>query len=212
MNALFLIILLLLLSPLIVAGIFFYLTSVGISFLDISLDLGILILLLVVIGSFFNIPLGKRGMVRVTQKSFFGVIRRAIWKPQGVSINVGGALIPLLIVGYFFPQLPLKALFITTLVVAFFSFLGAQYIKEKGIVISMIVPTIFSAFFAVMLGGGHATEIAFSAGVLGVLIGAYLLYIPSILRKSGGVMSIGGAGVFDGIFLVGVFSALLASL
>ncbi|MDP2663865.1 MAG: DUF1614 domain-containing protein, partial [bacterium] len=50
---------------------------------------------------------------------------------------------------------------------------------------------------------------AFVSGTLGVLIGADILNLRKIQRY-GGFLSIGGAGVFDGIFLVGVISALLA--
>ncbi|MBD3208233.1 MAG: DUF1614 domain-containing protein, partial [Candidatus Nealsonbacteria bacterium] len=40
-------------------------------------------------------------------------------------------------------------------------------------------------------------------------IGADLLNLRKIMHY-GGLMSIGGAGVFDGVFLVGVISALLS--
>ena len=46
-----------------------------------------------------------------------------------------------------------------------------------------------------------------------MLFGADFLNIPRVLRQGeGAVLSIGGAGVFDGIFLIGVISALLAGL
>ncbi|MCH7552064.1 DUF1614 domain-containing protein, partial [Patescibacteria group bacterium] len=47
---------------------------------------------------------------------------------------------------------------------------------------------------------------------LGVLIGADLLRLPKVMKGEVGIMSIGGAGVFDGIFLVGIVAALLAGL
>jgi uncharacterized membrane protein len=43
------------------------------------------------------------------------------------------------------------------------------------------------------------------------LIGADILNLRKINRM-GGVASIGGAGVFDGIFLVGIVSVLLTAL
>jgi uncharacterized membrane protein len=46
------------------------------------------------------------------------------------------------------------------------------------------------------------------AGTMGVLIGADILNLKKA-QKYGGFLSIGGAGVFDGIFLVGIVSALL---
>ena len=53
-------------------------------------------------------------------------------------------------------------------------------------------------------------SVAFTAGVLGPLIGADLMHLRDISRMSVGVLSIGGAGTFDGIVLSGVLAALAA--
>ena len=209
---LFSLIIFLLLIPFFVAFLFLYLAKSGLSFLDFSPGIVSLIILLIIIGSFFNIPFGKKSMVQVTESRFFGLTKKVVWRPQGVSINVGGALIPLLITGYFLSQIPFEPLIIVTLVVTFFSFLGARFVKEKGVFISMILPVLFSAFFSILLAPEEAMQVAFSGGVLGVLFGADIFYLPWILRKNGGVMSIGGAGIFDGIFLVGLFSAIVVSI
>jgi len=52
--------------------------------------------------------------------------------------------------------------------------------------------------------------IAFVAGVVGPLVGADLLHLRDVTRISVGMLSIGGAGTFDGIVLSGVLAALLA--
>ncbi len=94
---------------------------------------------------------------------------------------------------------------------------------------------------ALGLPAASAAPVAYIAGTLGTLIGADLLNLPRILRGSlvegvddgpvsaleleangapGGrlpkgrtyVASIGGAGVFDGVFFTGVIAPLLASL
>ncbi len=51
--------------------------------------------------------------------------------------------------------------------------------------------------------------VAFAGGVLGTLIGADLLHLKQIERTTPGVLSIGGAGVFEGIALCGLFALLL---
>ena len=51
---------------------------------------------------------------------------------------------------------------------------------------------------------------AFIAGVLGPLIGADLLHLRDIRTIATGMLSIGGAGTFDGIVLSGIFAAVLA--
>jgi uncharacterized membrane protein len=52
--------------------------------------------------------------------------------------------------------------------------------------------------------------VAFVAGVAGPLIGADLMHLKDITKVSAGMLSIGGAGTFDGIVLSGVLAAVLA--
>ena len=85
----------------------------------------------------------------------------------------------------------------------------ARIIPGIGISLPFFIPPIFSAIFALILAPDFATPCAFISGVLGTLIGADILNLPKA-QKYGGFISIGGAGVFDGIFLVGIVSALLA--
>jgi uncharacterized membrane protein len=59
-------------------------------------------------------------------------------------------------------------------------------------------------------GAENLAPIAFTAGVAGPLIGADLLHLKDLAKTPVGIMSIGGAGTFDGIILSGVLAALLA--
>lgn len=61
-----------------------------------------------------------------------------------------------------------------------------------------------------LLVSTHAAPVAFASDVLGTLIGADLLHLKDIQSMSSGVLSIGGAGVFDGIALCGLFALLLS--
>jgi uncharacterized membrane protein len=45
---------------------------------------------------------------------------------------------------------------------------------------------------------------------MGTLIGADLLNLGKIARLGAPVVSIGGAGTFDGVFLTGILAGLLA--
>ncbi len=55
----------------------------------------------------------------------------------------------------------------------------------------------------------YRPPVAFVAGVLGPLVGADLLHLRDITRVPVGVLSIGGAGTFDGIVLSSFMAALL---
>ena len=54
--------------------------------------------------------------------------------------------------------------------------------------------------------------IAYVSGVLGTLIGADLTNLDRIANLGAPVASIGGAGIFDGVFLTGIVAVLLARL
>ena len=78
----------------------------------------------------------------------------------------------------------------------------------------LVAPVISIGMTWLLLGNPHYDSIrapvAFVAGVLGPLIGADLLHLKDIMKVSAGVLSIGGAGTFDGIVLSGLFAALFA--
>jgi uncharacterized membrane protein len=59
-------------------------------------------------------------------------------------------------------------------------------------------------------GPWQAPVIAYTSGTLGTLIGADLLNLDRIRDLGAPMVSIGGAGTFDGIFLAGVIAAFLA--
>jgi uncharacterized membrane protein len=65
---------------------------------------------------------------------------------------------------------------------------------------------------ALVLEPREAPRVAYISGTLGVLIGADLLNLPAVRKMPSLMSSIGGAGVFDGIFLVGILAALLSGL
>ena len=61
-----------------------------------------------------------------------------------------------------------------------------------------------------MLAPDSAAPLAFVAGVMGPLIGADLLHLKDIEKVGAGMVSIGGAGTFDGIVMSAIVAAYLA--
>jgi uncharacterized membrane protein len=62
-----------------------------------------------------------------------------------------------------------------------------------------------------LVARANVAAVAYVSGTLGTLIGADLLNLGRIQGLGAPVVSIGGAGTFDGIFLTGVVAVLLAS-
>lgn len=126
-----------------------------------------------------------------------------------LAVNIGGAVIPVLICLYLAGRAPL---FRTLLLAVFMTWLChrvARPVPGVGITIPALLPPAAAIIGAFILSPRNRAPVAYISGVVGVLVGADLLHLPGLPYYEG-VMSIGGAGVFDGIFLVGVLAALFA--
>jgi len=200
--------------PILLILVYFHIVTLGFEKLGITPEATIFLLFLILISSVVNIPLTKKKLVYLTRPRLFGLFRVPRVEVQGIAINLGGAIIPILISFYFLflgwkSGFDLTPVFIAVLLMIIICKFLARAIPGVGISLPAFIPPIFSAIFALILAPSFAAPTAFAAGVLGTLIGADILNLPRI-QKYGGYLSIGGAGVFDGIFLVGIISALLA--
>ncbi|MFP3975866.1 MAG: DUF1614 domain-containing protein, partial [Dehalococcoidia bacterium] len=74
----------------------------------------------------------------------------------------------------------------------------------------LFIPPLVSVGLALLLAPDSSAPVAYICGTMGTLIGADLLNFRSFQKLGAQVLSIGGAGVFDGIFLVGIAAVLLA--
>ncbi len=183
-------------------------------------ELAFLALLGSLIGSYINIPLARL-QCRIPHQtaliSSYGVRYRppvGRWDGSTVlAINVGGAVVPVLIALYILihqPEIVGPAL-IATAIVGLVVNRTARPIRGLGIATPMFIPPIIAAVAGYMLGGpGHSAPIAYIGGVLGTLIGADIMNIGRLSELGAPLASIGGAGTFDGIFLTGIVAVLLA--
>lgn len=193
---------------------YFHIVTLGFEKLGISPEVTIFLLLLILFGSGINIPLTKKKLIYKEESRFFGLFRTPHIEAHGVAINLGGAVTPILLSFYFLfltlkTGFSLEPVLIATVLMTVVAKLLAKVIPGRGIYLPALIPPLFSAFFAFVLAPNFAAPTAFIAGVLGTLIGADILNLRKA-QKFGGFISIGGAGVFDGIFLIGIVSALLA--
>ncbi len=172
------------------------------------------------LGSYVNLPLIRLPEERVVSREvveIFGVPFRAPvtvdWPGTILAINVGGAVIPILLSFYLLIRYDLwGAGALATAIVAFVVHRLATPVPGMGISVPTLVPPVLAALVALALSRRFAAPLAYIGGSLGVLIGADLLNLGLLRGLGAPVASIGGAGTFDGIFLTGVIAVLLASL
>ena len=86
----------------------------------------------------------------------------------------------------------------------------ARIVPGVGVAVPMLIPPLAAAGVALLLAFRRAPPVAYVAGSMGTLIGADLLNLRRIAEVGAPVVSIGGAGTFDGVFLTGILAGLLA--
>jgi len=179
-----------------------------------------LLLFLSLMGSYINIPVATLPAHEFhTQRvvSFFGmqyVVPAVVdWPGTVVAVNLGGAVIPVILSLYLIYKNRLlgRSLLAVGLVGAF-SYHMATPVPGVGIAEPALAPPLVTAGVALLLSRQYAPVLAYVAGSLGTLIGADLLNIDKIQGLGAPVASIGGAGTFDGIFLTAIVAVLLASI
>jgi len=177
-----------------------------------------LLLLLSLAGSCINIPVaeipGERVLSGVEVQSFgiryfVPVVRQT--NGTIVALNLGGAVIPTMLAIYLLikHRLYLPSLAGVTIVSAVLFFL-ARPTEGVGITVPVLLPPLITALVALMLASESAAPLAYIAGTLGTLIGADLLHLGALQGMHAPIASIGGAGTFDGIFMIGLLAMLLA--
>jgi uncharacterized membrane protein len=176
------------------------------------------LLLLSLIGSAINIPVARYRPETVLSGrivDFFGmqyvvpVVRE--WPGTILAVNVGGALIPVLLSLYlmFKNRLFIRAALAVTVVAVITNWLATP-VRGVGISMPIFIPPIVAAVAALVFGWSKAAPLAYIGGCLGTLIGADLMNLGKIPGLGAPVASIGGAGTFDGVFLVGIVAVLLS--
>jgi uncharacterized membrane protein len=201
----------------------FLVGAISSAFLEVGFSptVTIIILFATFLGGSVNIPLlrleATMPVVRDEFVTFFGMpyrIPSLEYKDATtlVAVNVGGALIPAFVASYLLYKLPSDALWslVGTILVALVTYMLAKPVSGVGIVTPTIVPPLDAALVGLLLPSGAPRVVAYVSGVLGTLIGADLSNLAAIPGLGAPVVSIGGAGTFDGVFLTGIIAVLLA--
>ena len=177
-----------------------------------------LVMILTLIGSQVNIPLYSVAVARLVPPHSVSLYGREYLVPSTiypgasvVAINVGGALIPILVSIYLIIRTGMVVrMAIATAIVAVIVHRLAEIVPGVGIAVPMIVPPLAAAAVALLLAFRRAPPVAYVAGSMGALIGADILNLGKIHQLGAPMVSIGGAGTFDGVFLTGIIAGLIA--
>jgi uncharacterized membrane protein len=181
-------------------------------------------LLLISEGVFESIGLRSSRAVLVTVGALLGSLINIPLVSIGeavIAVNVGGALIPVVVTLEMVarkrvsPQKSLVAIVIVSLIAHVF----ATPVPGLGITMPFYIAPLAGAGVGLILARGchDAAGLAYAGGTMGTLVGADILNLlnPDVLTAlvddRATVLSIGGAGIFDGIFITGVLSVLLAA-
>jgi uncharacterized membrane protein len=188
--------------------------------LGVSSRMAFLLLLGSLIGSYVNIPILQlppehimTGRTIYYYGMQYNVPFVADWPGTVIAINVGGAVIPILLSLYLVVrnQLWIPAI-ITTACVTLIIHLLARPVPGVGIAIPTLVPAIATVIVACLVSFRNAAPLAYVGGSLGTLLGADILNLSKVQGLGAPIASIGGAGTFDGIFVTGILALLLATL
>jgi len=176
------------------------------------------VMLVSLLGSHFNIPLFEMRVAPVAPPADTTRFGRTYVPPpvaqRGttiVAINVGGAFVPVLLSLYLFLRFRMRVrMLVGTAIVAVIVHSLATIVPGVGIAVPMLIPPLAAAVVALVLAYRQAPPLAYVSGSMGALIGADLWNLPRIAEIGAPVVSIGGAGTFDGVFLTGIIAGLLA--
>jgi hypothetical protein len=136
---------------------------------------------------------------------------------------VGGTIVALVLIGSWIKQkkLNLVGALIGTAIVSVVAWKIVIFSPEEGIIArypSFFLPVLAALAFALVVSVrrlSRSAPVAYTAGTLGALIGADLMHVSDMqahfaaVGSENTIISIGGAGVFDMVFLAGTFAMAL---
>lgn len=174
------------------------------------------------------------GVVRVEYRAgyvyYFGipipVVSRVVVEDKVyLAVNVGGAVIPvtasavmLALASSAAPQ-AVPGILAATLATSVVVYLAARPVPGVGIVVPSLLPPITAGLASAALLGSSPVVLpgAYIAGTLGSLLGADVFRLARDFRVlttrfGARLISIGGAGVFDGVYLSGLVAIVVGAL
>jgi uncharacterized membrane protein len=207
----------------------FILGMIGAAFvrLGFSWISALVVILLMIFGSFVNIPVYRirRTVIRLSssdvsdQDLYLSHPSSSIWDIP-VSCNLGGAVIPAGISAF----LLYKAIPITgpslafsasagIIIVAVITFFSTRIVRGVGIQVPLLIPGLTALLAGLILTGGTgltAAVTAFVCGTIGTLSGGNIANLFRVRDVEIPQVSVGGSGTFGAVFICCILPALIA--
>lgn len=151
----------------------------------------------VIVGSFINIPLLRN--------------------PVELTINVGGALLPLMLSVWLIAKADetsekIRAV-VASVLVAVTVYLGSRFLPyepENMFLDPKLIYGLSAGLIAYI--AGRSRRSAFIGGVLGIILSDIVHMITIIKAGIPGTVSVGGAGAFDVVMIAGIVAVMIAEL
>jgi len=175
-------------------------------------------LFLSLLGSYVNLPFRKiKSLVpeipgdRINfHCTGYPVSSIEVERSTSIAVNLGGAVIPIIMALFLSTMVSLVDVVIGVFIMTIIIHKIAKPVKGSGIAIHALLPPLLAAALALIISPQNAPIIAYISGTFGCLIGIDLINLKKIPDLGVPVVSIGGEGTFDAIFLTGIISVLLA--
>lgn len=211
--------------PLAVLPLFFGDPTIhGLTKLHLSLGTASLLVFGMLATGFVNVPVQRIARKeRVTDHplsivglSHFWPRLQRVRQETIIAVNVGGCLIPARVALYevwylsTMGQPALVGVAVAVIINSIVCYLIARPVPRIGIAMPGLVSPLVAAGVAFFLVPDQTPPVALIAGIVGPLLGADLLHLRDVEKIEVGIVSIGGAGTFDGIVLSGVIAAYLS--
>jgi uncharacterized membrane protein len=190
--------------------------------LGLSIFESVVLYLTILVGGVVNLPVFEFKSRQDSEQRYVSYLGRKyslpVWHGHNtvVSVNLGGSVFALLASAYFVLSLQPLTVLLSTAIVTMGIFLLSKPSRSVGYYVSAIFPPLLSpgvALLALYLYGGglyNCARLAFVSAVVGTILGTMLLNMLRLQKLSANSISVGGFGTFDGIFLTGVLSTIVA--
>jgi uncharacterized membrane protein len=221
------IIILILLFILLIPLVFLGLVGAAFTRLGFSWLSALAVVLLILLGSAVNIPVYtlRRDMVRITHGGismndpFSPPLREEVWDTV-ISINLGGAVIPVCVAIYaLYAAYPhattslILPLVIGIAGVSLITFVSTRSLPGVGLQVPLLMPALTALLIGIAFAGSvgiTASVTAMVSGILGVLIGGNLAQLGRVRDLGIPAVSLGGSGTFGSVLICCILPALIA--